>query len=129
MTPCSALSFNRRLEGTYILYLQGRRRWRQYVPPKRRLKLNGLYGVISQKMILFIQYLLYSGCASSLCTIGEYVRNCFRPFHPHPAGDQITVAYTGPLHYLRLDLLFKSLFIHILFNGPFNILDSCSVGR
>jgi hypothetical protein len=28
-------------------------RWRRYVPPKRRLKLNGLHGVISQKMILF----------------------------------------------------------------------------
>jgi hypothetical protein len=28
-------------------------RWRQYVLPKHRLKLNGLYGVISQKMILF----------------------------------------------------------------------------
>jgi hypothetical protein len=27
---------------------------KQYVPPKRRLKLNGLHGVISQKMILFI---------------------------------------------------------------------------
>jgi hypothetical protein len=29
-------------------------RWRRYVPPKRRLKLNGLHGVISQKTILFI---------------------------------------------------------------------------
>jgi hypothetical protein len=28
-------------------------RWRLYVPPKRRLKLNGLHDVISQKMILF----------------------------------------------------------------------------
>jgi hypothetical protein len=28
-------------------------RWRRYVPPIRRLKLNGLHGVISQKMILF----------------------------------------------------------------------------
>jgi hypothetical protein len=27
--------------------------WRRYVPPKRRLNLNGLHGVISQKMILF----------------------------------------------------------------------------
>jgi hypothetical protein len=26
----------------------------QYVPPKRRLTLNGLHGVISQKMVLFI---------------------------------------------------------------------------
>jgi hypothetical protein len=29
-------------------------RWRRYVPPKRRLTLNGLHGVISQKMVLFI---------------------------------------------------------------------------
>jgi hypothetical protein len=29
-------------------------RWRQYVPPKRRLTLNGLHGVMSQKMVLFI---------------------------------------------------------------------------
>jgi hypothetical protein len=29
-------------------------RWRRYVPPKLRLTLNGLHGVISQKMVLFI---------------------------------------------------------------------------
>jgi hypothetical protein len=28
-------------------------RWRRYVPPKRRVQLYGLHGVISQKMILF----------------------------------------------------------------------------
>jgi hypothetical protein len=28
-------------------------RWRRYVPPKRRLQLNRLHGVTSQKMILF----------------------------------------------------------------------------
>jgi hypothetical protein len=28
-------------------------RWRPYVPPKRRLKLNRLHGVISEKMILW----------------------------------------------------------------------------
>jgi hypothetical protein len=79
MTPCSLSSFNRRVGETYRLHLQGRRnkfsknqhashllpcwfllnlflrpwRWRRYVPPKRRLKLDGLH-VISQKMILFI---------------------------------------------------------------------------
>jgi hypothetical protein len=65
MTPC-------RFGGIYRLHLQGRRkpatcllagflnlflqlwRWRRYVPPKRQLKLNGLHGVISQKIILFI---------------------------------------------------------------------------
>jgi hypothetical protein len=68
MTPCSLLSCNRRFRGTYRLQLQGRRsnfsknqqasrwqaEWRRYVPPKRRLQLNRLHGVISQKMILFI---------------------------------------------------------------------------
>jgi hypothetical protein len=29
-------------------------KWRRYIPPKRRLTLNGLHGVISQKMVLFI---------------------------------------------------------------------------
>jgi hypothetical protein len=29
-------------------------RWRRYVPPKRRLTLNILHGVISQKIVLFI---------------------------------------------------------------------------
>jgi hypothetical protein len=29
-------------------------RWRRYVPPKRRLTLNGLHCVISQKIVLFI---------------------------------------------------------------------------
>jgi hypothetical protein len=29
-------------------------RWRQYVPPKRRLTFNGLHGVMSQKIVLFI---------------------------------------------------------------------------
>jgi hypothetical protein len=78
MTPCSPLSFNLRFGGTYRLQLQGRRdkfrkiqqvrrwqaesflldlfllpwRWRQYVSPKSRLKLNGLNGVIFQKTLL-----------------------------------------------------------------------------
>jgi hypothetical protein len=30
-------------------------RWWRYVPPKYRLTLNGLHGVISQKMVLFIE--------------------------------------------------------------------------
>jgi hypothetical protein len=77
MTPCSLLSCKRRFGETYRLHLQGWRnnsarsrwqaflqvvaelflqpwRWRRYVPPKRRLQLNRLHGVISQKMILFI---------------------------------------------------------------------------
>jgi hypothetical protein len=67
MMPCSPLSFNRRFGGTspssglspaYLLVSC----WTYFldpddggdVPPKRRLALNGLHSVISQKMILFI---------------------------------------------------------------------------
>jgi hypothetical protein len=70
ITPCSPLSVNRNFGETYRLYLQGQAtcfhavfllnlffrpwRWRRYVPPKRRLTLNRLHGVIAQKMVLFI---------------------------------------------------------------------------
>jgi hypothetical protein len=60
MTPCSPLSCNRRfcLPPAYMLVLAELFlrpwRWRRYAPPKRRLQLNGLHGVICQKMILFI---------------------------------------------------------------------------
>jgi hypothetical protein len=56
ITSCSALSINRRFGGTYQLHLLLRWflsqlifipwRWRRCVPPKRRLTLNGLHGVI-----------------------------------------------------------------------------------
>jgi hypothetical protein len=74
MTPCSPLSLNRRFGGNrfskpaskHLLNLFLRPwRWRRYVPPKRRLKLNGLHSIISQ-MILFwhpfvhtVMYLLF----------------------------------------------------------------------
>jgi hypothetical protein len=65
ITPCSQLTVNRHFGGTYHLHLQGRRinrarnqresRWQaEPVPPKRRLTFNGLHGVISQKIVLFI---------------------------------------------------------------------------
>jgi hypothetical protein len=34
-----------------------------YVPPKRRLTLNGLQGVIPQKMVLFYKLHIYDACA------------------------------------------------------------------
>jgi hypothetical protein len=81
-TLCSPFKVKRRFGGKYRLHHQGRKislarnqresssshllsrwflarlilrpwRWRRYVPPKLRLTLNGLYGVISQKMVLF----------------------------------------------------------------------------
>jgi hypothetical protein len=72
MTPCSPLSYNRHFGGTYRLHLQGHRNRfskpeskqvasnrRRYVPPKRQLTLNGLHGIISQKMILFIKITVF----------------------------------------------------------------------
>jgi hypothetical protein len=47
---CS-LSFKQVESGTYFFRPL---RWRRYVPPKRPLTLNGLHGVISQRMVLFI---------------------------------------------------------------------------
>jgi hypothetical protein len=67
MMPCSPLSCTRRFGRTYRLHLQGRRissanqrASRRYVPPKRQVQLNGLHGVISQKMILFIREILHA---------------------------------------------------------------------
>jgi hypothetical protein len=81
ITPCSPLSVNLRFGGTYRFHFQGKKiiwtrnqresmlqachagfllslffrpwRWRRYIPPKRRLTLNGLHGAISQRMVLF----------------------------------------------------------------------------
>jgi hypothetical protein len=50
ITSCSPLSVNWR----FLLSLCFRPwRWKRYVPPKRRLTLNGLRGVVSKKMVLF----------------------------------------------------------------------------
>jgi hypothetical protein len=58
MTPCNPFSVNRRFGGTYRLHLQGRRnkfsKEAGGKPPKRWLTLDGLHGVISQKIILII---------------------------------------------------------------------------
>jgi hypothetical protein len=69
ITLCSPLKVNRRFGGTYYLHLQvekwaeqdtrvkagGKKRIkRRYVPRKRRLTFNGLHGVLSQKILLFI---------------------------------------------------------------------------
>jgi hypothetical protein len=68
ITPCSPLSDNRRFGRTYSLHPQSRKNKFSKRPactqvasllnlffrPKRRLTLNGLHGVIGQKMVLFI---------------------------------------------------------------------------
>jgi hypothetical protein len=56
MTPCSALSCTRpQVAACSLVCLTILRPWRgrRSVPPKRRVQLYGLHGVISQKMILF----------------------------------------------------------------------------
>jgi hypothetical protein len=77
--PCSPLKVNRSFGGTWRLHLRGRiinqarnqrktgskqtflawlifrpRRWRRHFPPERALTFNGLCGVISQKIEMFI---------------------------------------------------------------------------
>jgi hypothetical protein len=77
ITPCSPLSVNRFFGRIYRLHVQGRKnklskkpvwkqeRWKRYIPPKRRLTLNGLHGVISQKKVFWIRvYYLRHACPS-----------------------------------------------------------------
>jgi hypothetical protein len=75
ITPCGPLKVNRRFGGICRLHLQGRRisqaktsvkqvarralilvpwRWKRNVPLKCRLTFNGLHGVITQKIEIFI---------------------------------------------------------------------------
>jgi hypothetical protein len=63
ITPCSPLSVNRRwllsASRCFIAWLIRRPwRWRQHVPSKRWLTFNGLHGVISQMIELFLLSLL-----------------------------------------------------------------------
>jgi hypothetical protein len=58
ITPCSPLSVKwhpayRLLSRWFLARLILPWRWSRYVPPKRRLTMNGLHGVISQKIELF----------------------------------------------------------------------------
>jgi hypothetical protein len=61
----SPLSVNRRFGGTYCLYLQGRRNKFS----KKWLALNGLHGVISQNMILFITTAVKTSDPTPLCLL------------------------------------------------------------
>jgi hypothetical protein len=53
-TPCSPLRVDRRFGETYRPHLQGREISRARNQPENRLTLNGLYGIMSQKTVLFI---------------------------------------------------------------------------
>jgi hypothetical protein len=78
ITVCSPLSVNRRFGVIYRLHLHGGFllslflrpwRWRRYVTPKRRLTLNGLHGVISRKMVLFMRF------SSSILDLSKSMRD------------------------------------------------------
>jgi hypothetical protein len=84
ITPCSPSSVNRRFGGTCRRHLQGQEnkfrnkptckqvesrrpwRWRRYVPPRLRLTLNGLHGVISQKLVFFMEQYVYDNVIISV---------------------------------------------------------------
>jgi hypothetical protein len=55
----------------HSLHLQGRR-WRRYVPPKRRLHLNRPYGVTSQKMILFRRTAVKTSNPTGVRCLGDH---------------------------------------------------------
>jgi hypothetical protein len=58
-------------------------RWRRYVPPKRRLHLNRLYGVTSQKMILFMLPIGFRDVIiSSFRSVCSYLKRVIRTLIP-----------------------------------------------
>jgi hypothetical protein len=96
--PCTPLKVNRRFGGTFRLQLEvGEQamqetsmkqvvsitlliirpwRWRWHVPPKRPLTFNGLHGVISQKMELFITTAVRTSnptCLTTLIFLSSFV--------------------------------------------------------
>jgi hypothetical protein len=108
MTPCSPLSVNRRFgEHNASIFRVGkinsarnqrksrwqvyfwRWRWRRYVPPNCRLTLNGLHGVISQKMVLFNVLLVYN--------FGSLVHTCQITRYHNPQDHSLSSARCGNL--------------------------------
>jgi hypothetical protein len=79
ITSCCPLQVNRRFRGTYRLHFHllshwflswlilRTWRWGRHVSPKRRLAFNGLHGVISQKIVLFIATALRTSNPASCC--------------------------------------------------------------
>jgi hypothetical protein len=71
ITLCSPLKVNQHFRGTYHLQLWPRR-WMWYVPPKCQLAFNGVYGIISQKVVRFM---LVSICQTAQYHIWEDHKN------------------------------------------------------
>jgi hypothetical protein len=83
--PCSPLIVNRGFGGTYRLHLQGRKNKFS----KKPAQLNGLHGVISQKMVLFIITAVkisnpttYSSCSEDMNLLNDSFRR-WKPHVPH----------------------------------------------
>jgi hypothetical protein len=121
-TPCSPLKLNRRFGGICCLHLQGRRisparnqhestwqaelscwfhawlirawRWRQHVHPKVQLTFNGLHGVISQKIELFITTAVRTSNPTYLWWFGGPRRRpghqCFSPGRRYISHERIS---------------------------------------
>jgi hypothetical protein len=129
ITPCSPLKIYRCFGGTVRLHFQGRRmsqsrlcllpasccffawlilrlwRWRQHVLPKRQLIFNGILGIISQKIKVFITTAVRTW--NSTRNIGLSVKtavwesnrtspNCYRHTNLHDC----TLESSGQLYYL-----------------------------
>jgi hypothetical protein len=72
ITTCSPLKVNRRLRETYLLCMpsvftlvtcsaySSPWKWRRCVPSKRQLIFNGLHGVVTQKIVLYLQLQWYN---------------------------------------------------------------------
>jgi hypothetical protein len=140
-TPCILLSCNRRFGGTYSLHLRGRSnnfsknqqvsrwqaqlflwpwRWRRYVPPKRRVQLNRLHGVTSQKMITT----LHNHCRENL---KSYIMNVyFKKWRRHPFVQiyitSMVFIFIRSLKYINIFLIFYTKcarkFLYLFYSAP-----------
>jgi hypothetical protein len=61
-------------------------RWRRYVPPKRRLTLNGLHDVVSEKLILFITTAVITSNPTK-CSLLHADLSLGLIFNPEDVGD------------------------------------------
>jgi hypothetical protein len=93
ITPCSLLSrFAACFYAGFLLsffFLPWR--WRRYVPPKGRLAFNGLHGLVSQNIVLFlttavrtsnptyVEYKLQMLCASVVVATKEHFLDAYNP--------------------------------------------------
>jgi hypothetical protein len=113
ITPCIPLNVDRRFGGTYRLHLQGRSNEFSNKRASKQVALNGLDGVMSQKMILFLMkiclfnqnqcrvlpmYSFYTKTGNETCF--SLSGGCtYRELSAFGLGCYTTVAQLGPLHF------------------------------